>query len=419
MTLSEDARQLYLDRALKAADWFVNTQLEPEFSCDANAGRFLYYYYMPDRKWIPGINWSHGRAIFVLTDAYNITGDRRYLDSAELGARYIRALQPLDPYYEVTYGSIVERFPHENWGGTLDGAQAASAMLMLNKVTGERDYLRHGKAFCDFLLRTWRNDVGFPRHVTYHPEQVFYPGDPIWSIGYATAIPLWHAHNITGEGQYIDLIAKSADFILESQREDGGINCLPEIDSIEELPPNHHWGLGEGIDQYLLLNDDGIVTVVLAACKATGDEKYLDAMVRYADWTIANEPHERPFNAFGIQAANVLDIGSISGKDYTPWVLEHLQERCLDLQVLDSGDPMADGGFRGEDEEGDGGIFGGTSLDYVVTRTTCYMAGVLFRLSGKGTGTGFSVHGIGDVMSRINHDPEDNNAPIRDGGKVL
>ena len=255
--------------------------------------------------------------------------------------------------------------------------------------------------------------------MTYWPEQLFYPGDPIWSIGFATAIPLWHAYNITGEGQYLDILVQAADFILASQREDGGMNCLPEIESVEKLPPNHHWGLGEGIDQYLLRNDDGIVTVVLAAFKATGDRKYLDAMIRYADWTIENEPHERPFNAFGIQANNVLDIGKMAGKDYTGWVREHLQKHCLDLQMLDSGDPMVDGGFRGEDEEGDGGIFGGTSLDYVVTRTTCYMTGTLFRLSGKGTGTGFSVFGLGEGMSRVDHDPEDNVAPIRVGGRVV
>jgi len=51
----------------------------------------------------------------------------------------------------------------------------------------------------------------------------------------------------------------------------------------------------------------------------------------------------------------------------------------------------ADGGFCGEDEEGDAGIFGGKATDYVPTRNTCYMAGLLFRLSGEGTGTGFSV----------------------------
>ncbi|KKL99283.1 hypothetical protein LCGC14_1815970 [marine sediment metagenome] len=51
-------------------------------------------------------------------------------------------------------------------------------------------------------------------------------------------------------------------------------------------------------------------------------------------------------------------------------------------------------GCRGEDEEGDTGVYGGDSLDYVVTRTTCYSAGTLFRLSGQGTGAGFSVFGL-------------------------
>ena len=63
---------------------------------------------------------------------------------------------------------------------------------------------------------------------------------------------------------------------------------------------------------------------------------------------------------------------------------------------LNANDPKADGGFRGEDEEGNAGIFGGTALEYVVTRVTCYMAGVLLRLSGKGYGAGFSVFGMGE-----------------------
>lgn len=54
----------------------------------------------------------------------------------------------------------------------------------------------------------------------------------------------------------------------------------------------------------------------------------------------------------------------------------------------------ADGGFRGEDEEGNAGIFGGVALDYVPTRNTCYMTGLLYRLSGWGTGAGFSVFGL-------------------------
>ena len=75
-------------------------------------------------------------------------------------------------------------------------------------------------------------------------------------------------------------------------------------------------------------------------------------------------------------------------------MLDNLQDHLLDLQILKSSDPKAHGGFRGEDEENEGGIFGGTSYDYVTNRMTCYSAGTLFRLSGKGTGAGFSVFGL-------------------------
>lgn len=412
--LTAKDRKLYLNRALKAADWYVNSQLKLP-GWDANNGRFLYYYNLPKKKWVPGINWTHGRAIFVLTDAYNITGDRRYLESAELGARYIRALQPLDPAYPVTHGAITERYPHENFAGMLDGAQAASGLLMLHRVTGNPDYLRRGKAFCDFLVRHWRRDLGMPSQALFYPETVKYCGEPIDCIHQATAIPLWHAFNITGEGRYVEPLVDAADRIVGCQREDGGLNAIQDIRALPALPANHHWGLGKGDDRYLLRNDDGVVVVVLAAYKITGDKKYIDAMVKYADWTIENEPHKRPYNAFGVQANNVLDIGKVAGKNYTGWVLDNLKARCLDMQVLRSGDPMADGGFRGEDEEGEGGIFGGKSVDYVPNRNTCYMAGTLFRLSGKGTGTGFSVFGLGELQTRLVRKVDDNVAPTRKG----
>ncbi len=391
--ISDKDAKLYLDRALRAADWFVNSQFRGDYVWMGDNCRFLYYYFMPKKKMVPGLNWTHGRAQFVLSEAYRIAGHKRYLEAMELGARYMRALQPLDPYYPITYGSIHEEIPQAPRGGVLDGAQAASGFLGLYHATGNPDYLRRGRAFCEFLLRTWRPDVGLPVWAEYFPERVEYWQGSMGCIHQASAIPLWHLHNITGEGQFVPPLVDAADRILRCQREDGGINYIEDIRTVKDVPLNHHWGLGEGDEKYLLRNDDGIVVVVLAAYKITGDRKYLDAMVRYADWTIANEPHVRPYNAFGIQAANVFDIGKVAGKDYLPWILANLKAHCLDLQVLKTGDPKADGGFCGEDEEGNAGIFGGKATDYVPTRNTCYMAGLLFRLSGAGTGTGFSVFG--------------------------
>lgn len=392
-TISEKDRTECLSRALRAADWFVNSQIRGERPWMGDDCRFLYYYYMPEKKVVPGLNWTHGRAQFVLSEAWRITKEKRYLDSMELGARYMRALQPLDPYYPITYGSIREEIPQAFRGGVLDGAQAANGFIALYHATGNPDYLRRARAFCEFLLRTWRPDKGMPAVAEYFPERIVYGAGDYSCILQSSAIPLWHLYNITGEGQFLPLVIDAADRILRCQRDDGGINAIEDIRSQPALPFNHHWGLGDGDDKYLLRNDDGIVVVVLAAYKITGDRKYLDAMVRYAEWTIANEPHERPFNAFGIQAANVFDIGKVAGKDYTPWIMANLKKHCLDLQMCGTGEARADGGFRGEDEEGNGGIFGGTAKDYVPTRNTCYMAGLLFRLSGQGTGAGFSVFG--------------------------
>ncbi len=401
-------QQECLDRALKAADWFVNSQITPAKSWSGDQDCFLYYYFMPEKKYIPGINWSHGRALFTLTEAYKITGDEKYRQSAERGARFIMALQPMDPTRSATFGAIAEQTPACNWAGMLDGAQAASGLLMLHQVTGDREYLRRGRAFCDFLVRNWDEKLGFPLQVNFHPEKISYKADPgmINTMAWAAAIPLWHLYKITGERRYLPLLVESADRVLATQRPEGCFNYKLEPERAGDPRLNHHQGMGEGDEKFILRNDDAIVVVVLAAYLASGEKKYLDAMVRYAGWTVENEPHERPYCAFGQQAANLFDIGRAAGKDYSAWIDKNLEANCFARQVKGTGDPNADGGFCGEDEEGDAGIFGGKATDYVPTRNTCYMALLLFRLSGKGHGSGFSAYGLGEEgAAKIRHIP--------------
>ncbi|MHC4917653.1 MAG: hypothetical protein ACYTGB_19425 [Planctomycetota bacterium] len=404
-------KQEFLKRGLAAADWFVNSQVRVEKGWRADQDCFLYYYFMPEKKWVPGINWTHGRALFVLSEAYKVTGEEKYRESAERGARFVMALQPLDPVLTGAHGAIAEQTPNCNWGGMLDGAQAASGMIMLYRVTGNAEYLRRGRAFCDFLIRNWDQKLGFPTQVNFFPEKVIHVqhGDPglINTMAWATAIPLWHLYKATGERRYLPLVVESADRILACQRPEGCINYKLNPERAPEPRTNHHQGVGEGDQKYILRNDDSIVVPVLAAYFATGEEKYLDAMVRYADWTVENEPFgERPYCAFGLQAANVLDIGRAAGKDYSAWVEKHLETKCFKFQVSGTGDPKADGGFCGEDEEGDAGVFGGKGTDYVPTRNTCYMALMLFRLAGVGNGSGFGVYGLGeDEAAKVRYIP--------------
>ncbi len=400
-----------LKRGLLGADWFVNSQITADKSWKADQDCFLYYYFMPEKKHVPGINWSHGRAIFTLTEAYKITGDQKYLDSAERGARFVMALQPLDPTLTAAHGAIAEQTPNCNWAGMLDGAQAASGMIMLYNVTGNAEYLRRGRAFCDFLIRNWDEEFGFPAQVNFFPERVIYSGDGdagvIHTMFWASAIPLWHLYKATGERRYLPLLVKAADRILVAQQDAGFINYMPAPERAKEPGMNHHQGIGQGDEKYILRNDDAIVVVVLGAYFATGDKKYPLAMVRYADWTVEHEPvGERPYCSFGQQGANLVDIGRAAGKDYSEWIDKHLEEKCFKYQVAGTGDPMADGGFCGEDEEGNAGIFGGKATDYVPTRNTCYMSLLLFRLAGVGNGSGFGVYGLGEGEAvRMKHIP--------------
>lgn len=392
---SADQRQ-YLSRALKAADWFVHSQLgsyRPKWNADR--GRYLYYYFIPGKKHVPGINWTNGRGLFVTAEAYKISRKRSYLDSAELGARYLLAQQVYDPCFLRAFGAFRENTPQDDWGGALDGAQAASGLLMLHKVTGNKTYLRHARAFCDYVLRNFRpGKQGFASGVRLWPEEKIEYLAERHTIHPCIAMPLWHLFRITGECSLLKPVVWAVDAMMRSQQPDGGFWCERDVSKLPLPKPNQHTGRGKGKERYLLRNDDGMVTLFLAAYKITGIRKYLDSMTAYAEWIMANGPQERPFCGFPLQASNLLDIGKVAKKDFSPWVMDNLKKHLLDLQVLGSKDPCAEGGFRGEDEENEGGIFGGRSLDYVTTRTTCYAAGTLFRLSGRGTGAGFSVFGL-------------------------
>jgi hypothetical protein len=305
----------------------------------------------------------------------------------------------MDPRFPITQGMIREFSPVYPGGGTLDGAQAASGLLMLEKVTGEAEFLRQGRAFCDYVLRNFSAIRGFPvwgRLLPDGGETVEYDTpDKEWCASKAIAIPLWHLTRRTGEQKYITPIIWAADRILEYQRPDGSFtNLSKEAGAKPSEKFNQHDGVGEGDDRFALWNDDAMMVVVIAAYRLTQRKKYLDPLVKYAGWIMKNAPVVRPYCAFPVQANNVLDIGKEAGVDWTDWVLKHLDKHLLSLQAKDTGDKSADGGFRGEDEEGNAGIFGHTGYDYMTTRTTCYAAGTLFRLSGKGTGAGFSADGL-------------------------
>jgi hypothetical protein len=398
--LSDADKQAFLDRALLAADWYVNSQLnrthgyKPDWHADR--GRFCYHYYLPEKKYTPGINWTQGRGLFVVCEALKLTGDHRYRIAAELAYRYVAGLQVMDPGYPQIQGAIHEETPQCPLCGALDGAQAASGLLMLYEACGHPDAQRRGRAFCDYLLRNFDNEKGLPALAQVYPyERVGYTeGYGGHAIGQCTAIPCWHLFRETGAAEYLKPVLWGADFILDCQRADGAFHNVKDIANAKPAPPNHHEGRGEGDDRFVLYNDDGMMVVLLAASRVCAETKYIDAAIAYADWIIQQPVEERPFCAFPVRASNLLDIGAITDRDYSEWVLDHLHDRCLDLQVLDSGDPMADGAFRGEDEQGEGGIYGGTSLDYVTNRVTCYAAGLLFRLSGQGTGAGFSPFGL-------------------------
>ena len=95
--ISDKDRELYLEKALKTADWFVNQQLSFPKPWRADMNRFCYYYYMPEKKYVPGLNWTMGRALFVLSEAYKVLGVKETDDDQVIKKAYRKLMSEHHP----------------------------------------------------------------------------------------------------------------------------------------------------------------------------------------------------------------------------------------------------------------------------------------------------------------------------------
>jgi len=85
---------------LKICDWFVSNQIDGEW-------QYHYEDVISDLKsgWISAM--AQGQAISVLTRAYQISGNDKYLESAK------QAIEPMNK--TISEGGVVHKFDEQNW----------------------------------------------------------------------------------------------------------------------------------------------------------------------------------------------------------------------------------------------------------------------------------------------------------------
>lgn len=105
------------------------------------------------------LTWSASLAGFAALAAYDLTTDPFYLDRVKLIARYVKSNQNLNATDELRYGSfVVSR--DRRFVDVPDGSWAGRLFLHLYRSTGEREYLERAELAADWLLRMARMSHG-------------------------------------------------------------------------------------------------------------------------------------------------------------------------------------------------------------------------------------------------------------------
>jgi len=371
-------------RALCAADWYVNSQIvsrKPWW--DANDGRFVYNYHLPSRQRVSGLGWTQARGIMVLMAAHRLTGKGKYLDTAVRAAGYIKTTQIYDramPYF----GAFGEEIPQSTYCWPRDGAETASGYLHLYHETGDRDLVRRAALYADWLLSVTDRKSALPPCYFYFNPLRKENGSSAFMAGSGMLYAL--LYRATGERRYLEEGLAPIARAVEDQflAPDGGLVNNRESGravkgaAVTNIQP--------------VLNDDGLCAALLAYALITRQHRVLEKAVRIADWMMI-QPPAPVFCSLPSRLCYILDVARATGENrYREYVLAHLPA-VLDLQVLASGDPCADGAFRGEDEKTEWYVAGAEHRDFVTNRVTCYAALTLFKLLNAPCTPGYSAFG--------------------------
>jgi hypothetical protein len=390
MPLKEKTRKRFEQAGLRSASWYVNHmyRMRPP-GWDANHGRFIYTRHMPSGRTIWGLNWTQARGIFVLLAGWEVTGDVEMLRTAMIAGEYIKLLQIYDaPDNPRRQFAIREQVPQSWMVAPRDACEAALGLLHLHRATGREDDLRRVVDFERWLAaNAWGR--GYPcSWVRLDSNQRNTSTGPYQAGDMRLFHDLWKA---TGQARYRDTLVDMADTTLRRYvGRDGAIR------SRAGRQGHHEDASG------VVLNDDGLMVGLIAAGRATGEARYLDAARQHGQWLLDNVRPPLPMLcALPCMCATMLDLAAATGEDqWTDWAAEMMVEHVLPLQVRGKRDPMADGAFRGEDEPVE--YYGPKSAkktDFVTTRTTCYAALACFRLAGLDA-LGYSAFGWGRKVKR-------------------
>jgi uncharacterized protein YyaL (SSP411 family) len=400
----QDNNNKFIKAAENAGNWLLRNQVIDQR--DANCGRFLYCCNIKTGYFQRSTNWQTGMGVLALLWLYNFTGNKEYLEAAELAADYLLSLQVVDADTPEILGGFREVTPQTPSMTTRDSTSAAWGLLGLLQITGRDDLLKAVKRFADWQLKyAWQN--GWPAriiclHTRAGTKKRITPEWVIQNNAQAGAAEFFMDLAMeTGTANYAEQGARRIlDYYIKHFLEPSGkphILYDPIAKNWDVDKPGKRLNgseIPEGWFNMHRLNDDFAASALIKGYQLLHNKKYLTSAQAYAKWVSEQQLENGGFGTPEVEVATscaplfLMDLRTVTGDDKYDKTIESSLERLLELQIS-SDNKMVDGGFLCLDNrcESDPG-------NWVNIRNTSYSIMALLKAVNINIGPNGMVAGI-------------------------
>lgn len=384
---SDEIRSRAREAVTLAAKWHAANQVRHKWPhWTADAGRFCSTRNLADagEKPMLSICWNTSRGAQALMSAYLLTKDESILETAKLAMEYVKICQIFLPEFPHHAGACCEETPQTDHIASRDTVEAVQGFINLYAVTKDPVLLLRAQAGADWHTG-WFLKSGYPNGYIWHK----YQGDKGTVCNdfsrlmlSSMALSLAQIDALTGKKKYAAFIPKYLDWVIDSALEKDGALKMHDGTNV-----GHH-AVRTGPLAGCFTNDDGVGVALIAAFRATGEEKYREAALRNGEWWLNLPGLPETYASIPAGLNFLLDLHRFTGdKRYLDKSAPYL-ERTLQLQVRETDTPLAQGGFRGHDLEGkrETEAFSAGPENYISHRTTMYSMMALAKAAARSEG---------------------------------
>ncbi len=355
------------DAALLGARYIRRAQVWHQWPFwTADAGRIAHNIHRRDPAHRPtlSLTWDGARSAQALLSVYRLTDDAEVLETARRALEYPKITQIFCPEFPHHRGAFCEEVPQSNHIAARDCIEALQGFLNYYAITGDPVSRQRAEAAADWLFGQYMTPAGgWPHLCIFHREndRLMKLNDFTRIIMAAVALPFAQLDAVRGYAHYTAKLPMAMDWALDSVLQPDGSLRLTDGTDV-----GHH-AAKDGPLAGCFTNDDGLGVALIACWRATGDDKYRAAALRYGAWWLGTEIFPDTYAALPSAMLFFLDLYRLTGDARYLRKTEVYAERVFALQAVDADDPRTYGGFAGHDGEPDI-----VPTDFISLRTTMY-----------------------------------------------